>query len=149
MRAAPGLTDSSGATQTIVVTYPDGQDVGFGANANGSFTSPHGRYATFASVSSGGYSLTDKNDTVYKFTQSLGSGTYGITSVTDALGRALSFSYSRTQVTTITSAASGRALHVTRSTPSGATFGMSSLNKTDRSALIPHLLFCGGIRAPR
>jgi hypothetical protein len=122
MRAAPGLTDSSGATQTVVVTYPDGQEVGFGVNANGSFTPPQGRYATFAPVSGGGYTLTDKNDTVYKFTQSLGSGGYGITSVTDALGRALTVSYSGGQITTITSAASGRALHVTWSTPSGATY---------------------------
>ena len=122
MRAAPGLTDSSGATQTVVVTYPDGSDVAFGENANGSFTPPQGRYATFASVSGGGYTLTDKNDTVYKFTQSLGSGAYGITSVTDALGRALTFTYSGGQITTITSAATSRALHVTWSTPSGATY---------------------------
>jgi RHS repeat-associated protein len=119
MQAAPGQVDPvSGVTQTVVVTYPDGQEVGFGANPNGSFTPPQGRFATFASVS-GGYTLTDKNDTVYKFTQPLGSGAYGITSVTDALGHALTFTYNSSgQVTTVTSAASGRALHLTWTTPS-------------------------------
>ena len=118
MEAAPGQVDSSGATQTVVVTYPDGQQVGFGENPNGSFTPPRGRFATFASVS-GGYTLTDKNDTVYKFTQSLGSGAYGITSVTDALGHALTFTYNSSgQVTTMTSAASGRALHFSWTAPS-------------------------------
>ncbi len=66
MKAAPGQADSSGAMQTVVVTYPDGQQVGFGENSNGTtFTPPQGRFATFALVSGGGYKLTDKNDTVY------------------------------------------------------------------------------------
>jgi RHS repeat-associated protein len=114
-------TDSSGTLTSVVVTYPNGQDVAYGRNANGSFTPPLGRFATFASVSGGGYTLTDKNDTVYKFTQPTGtSGVYGITSVTDAAGRAETFAYSGSQVTTVTSA-SGRVLHLTWSTPTGAT----------------------------
>ncbi len=52
-------------------------------------------------MTGGGFTLTDKNDTVYKFTQSLGSGAYGITSITDALGRAETFTYNGSgQVTT-------------------------------------------------
>lgn len=47
-----------------------------------------------APVSAGGYTLTDKNDTVYAFTHSLGSGAWGITSITDASGRALNFTWS-------------------------------------------------------
>ena len=37
MRASPGQADSSGATATEVVTYPDGEQVGFGLNADGSY----------------------------------------------------------------------------------------------------------------
>jgi len=120
MTVRPGSNDSSGSTQTMVVTYPDGQQVGFGKNTNGSFTAPEGRYATLAAVT-GGYTLTDKNDTVYTFTQSLGSGSYGIASIADALGHALNFSYTSGRISQMASAVSGRALHVTWSTPAGAT----------------------------
>jgi hypothetical protein len=63
--------DASGAVQSVRVTYPDGSEVGYGKNSDGSFSPPQGRFATFKSVT-GGYTLTDKNDTVYTFTQSLG-----------------------------------------------------------------------------
>ncbi|HEY0718242.1 MAG TPA: LamG-like jellyroll fold domain-containing protein, partial [Streptosporangiaceae bacterium] len=125
MQVAPGEVDSTGVTpESMVVTYPDGEQVAFGANADGTYTAPQGRFATFATASGGGYTLTDKNDTVYKFAQPLaaGSGAYGITAITDALGRALTFTYnSSNQVTTMTSAASGRALHLTWSSASGST----------------------------
>ena len=112
--------DQTGAVTSVQVTYPDGSVVGYGKNSDGSFSPPQGRFATFKSVT-GGYSLTDKNATVYTFTQSLGSGAYGITSITDANGRAENFTWSSGEPTTMTSAVSGRALHVTWSTPSGAT----------------------------
>jgi large repetitive protein len=124
MQAAPGEQDQSGNTESMVVTYPDGEQVAFGKNAGTptTYSAPPGRFATFAPATSGvGYTLTDKNDTAYKFAQSLGSGAYGITSVTDALGRVLNFTYnSSNQVTAMTSGVSGRALHFTWSTPSGA-----------------------------
>ena len=128
-KVAPGLNDASGNVETQVVTYPDGQEVGFGKNSDGSYSAPPGRYATLKPVT-GGYTLTDKNDTVYTFTQVLGtmpplSQTFGITSITDALGHALTFTYSTAsppQITQMTSAASGRALHITWSTPANASF---------------------------
>lgn len=88
----------SGAVSSVVVTYPDGSGVGYGKNSDGSFSAPEGRFATVRSVT-GGYSLTDKNDTVYAFTQSLGSGAYGITSITDASGRAETFTWASGQIT--------------------------------------------------
>jgi RHS repeat-associated protein len=109
----------AGAVVSDVVTYPDGSQVGFGKNGDGSYSPPAGRFATFKSVT-GGYSLTDKNDTVYAFTQSLGAGAYGITSVTDANGRAVTFTWTSGHVTAMTSATSGRALHLTWQTPTGA-----------------------------
>src|SRR5207249_3723794 len=85
------------------VTYPDGSDVGYGRNADGSFSPPSGRFATFASVS-GGYSLTDKNGTVYTFSQSIGTGVYGITCVADAWGGTEGFGYTSGLLTTAASA---------------------------------------------
>jgi len=122
MKIAPGLTDAAGHTDTVNVTYPDGEQVGFGQNSSGSFTAPEGRYATLVAVTGGGYTLTDKNDTVYTFTQVLGGGTFGISSIADALGNTERFAWntaSPPQVTTITSA-SGRALAIGWSTPAGA-----------------------------
>jgi RHS repeat-associated protein len=111
MKVTPGLTDAAGSTDTVVVTYPDGSQVGFGKNYNGSFTAPQGRYATLAAIS-GGFTLTDKNDTVYKFGQSLGGSAYGITSITDALGNQLAFSWNSSGEITQMTAASGRSLIV-------------------------------------
>ncbi len=122
MKVSPGEDGSAGTTATEVVNYPDGEEVGFGLNANGSYSPPPGRFATLITVSGGGFKLTDKNDTAYLFTQSLGSGVYGISSITDALGRAETFTYNASnQVTTVTSA-SGRALTISWATPSGASY---------------------------
>jgi RHS repeat-associated protein len=122
MRVSAGESGYQGTTQTQIVTYPDGQDVGFGLNPDGTtYSPPPGRYATLKSVS-GGFRLTDKNDTIYTFTRSLGGGAYGITSITDALGRIETFTYnSANQVTAVTSA-SGRSLTVNWTTPSGAAY---------------------------
>jgi RHS repeat-associated protein len=115
---------------TVVVTYPDGSQVAYGRNADGTFTPPQGRFATFASVSGGGFTLTDKNDTTYKFTQSLGSGVWGITAVTDASGRAETFSYTSNQLTSVVSA-SGRALHVAWTPAAGGAVAHVATVSTD------------------
>ena len=117
--------NAAGAVTSVVVTYPDGSEVGYGKNSDGSFTPPEGRFATFNSVTGGGYTLTDKNDTVYGFGHSMGSGTgaWGITSITDADGRGVTFTWSGTtggDITTMTSSTSGRALHLMWSVPAGA-----------------------------
>jgi RHS repeat-associated protein len=138
MKVTPGLTDAAGNTDTVVVTYPDGSQVGFGKNYDGSFAAPEGRYATLAAVSSGGYTLTDKNDTVYTFTQPLGpTGVYGISKIADALGNVLSFTWAAgcpgtaaCEITQMTSA-SGRALYLTWSTSSGATSAHVASVRTD------------------
>ena len=61
---------ASGTLTSVTVTYPGGSQVGFGKNSNGTFSPPSGRFATLATVS-GGYTLTDKNETVYSFTHLL------------------------------------------------------------------------------
>ncbi|MFF4599833.1 LamG-like jellyroll fold domain-containing protein [Amycolatopsis sp. NPDC001319] len=112
--------DGSGAVESVLVTYPDGSEVGYGKNVDGSFSPPLGRYATFKAIT-GGYSLTDKNDTVYTFTQSLGSGVYRLSSIADANGRAVNMTVTAGQVSAMTSAVSGRSLHLAWVTPPGAT----------------------------
>ncbi|MEV6212020.1 LamG-like jellyroll fold domain-containing protein [Kitasatospora sp. NPDC051914] len=111
--------DASGAMTSVVVTYPDGSAVGFGKNSDNTFSPPQGRFATLRTVT-GGYSLTDKNATVYTFTQSLGTGAYGLTSVADANGRALNLTWTSGTVTKLTSSASGRTLTLTWAKPAGA-----------------------------
>jgi RHS repeat-associated protein len=112
--------DAKGTIQTVVITYPNGQDVAFGRNSDGTFVPPQGRYATFTSVT-GGYQLVDKDGTTYLFTASTGvTGQYGLTSITDAQGRAETFAYTSGLLATMTGA-TGRALHFTWSTPTGAT----------------------------
>ena len=123
MKVSPGQSSSSG-TSTEVVTYPDGEDVAFGLIGGSpvTYAAPPGRYSTLATVPAGGFTLTDKNDTIYTFAQALGAGVYGITSITDALGRTETFGYNGSnQLTTITSA-SGRALTITWTSPSGAAY---------------------------
>ncbi|MGW0575453.1 LamG-like jellyroll fold domain-containing protein [Streptomyces sp. NPDC002920] len=112
---------ASGAVASVQVTYPDGSQAGYGKNSDGTFTPGNGRFATFKSVT-GGYTLTDKDDTLYTFTQSLGSGAYGLTSVTDANGRALNLTWTGTpaHITKMASAVSSRSLSLSWSTPTGA-----------------------------
>jgi hypothetical protein len=102
----------------VIVTYPDGQQVGFSRLADGSFQAPSGRYATLKLVP-GGYTLTDKNQTVYTFGQfsSISGVThYGITIIADPNGRNVTFGYTNllgwNRITSITSSVSGRTLHV-------------------------------------
>ncbi|OLB80191.1 MAG: hypothetical protein AUI14_07570 [Actinobacteria bacterium 13_2_20CM_2_71_6] len=105
---------------SVVVTYPDGQEVAFGRASDGSFLPPMGRYATLATATGGGYTLTDKNQIVYTFSQLLSSGTYGLTSIADPNARAVTFGYASGLLTSMTSSVSGRVLHLTWSTPAGA-----------------------------
>ncbi|AYG78396.1 tRNA(Glu)-specific nuclease WapA [Streptomyces hundungensis] len=120
----------AGAVASAVVSYPDGSQVGYGKNGDGTFSPPSGRFATFKPVT-GGYTLTDKNDTTYAFTQSLGSGAYGLTSVTDANGRAINATWTSGHVAKLSSATSGRSLTLTWSTPSGANTAHVSTVVTD------------------
>ncbi|WP_434739682.1 LamG-like jellyroll fold domain-containing protein [Micromonospora sp. SH-82] len=123
---ATRVLDVAGTVQSVLVTYPTGQDVAFGRNANGTFTAPSGRFATLVETKNSagtvtGYTLTDKDATVYTFGRAVGTDVFKVTRIADANGRALTFTYSTTgQLTTVTSAA-GRSLHVTWSTPTGST----------------------------
>ncbi|WP_409497189.1 RHS repeat-associated core domain-containing protein [Amycolatopsis sp. cmx-11-12] len=117
------------AASDAVVTYPDGSEVGFGRNPDGSFSSPQGRSATLIDIPvlpvpgipvKVKYVLVDKDSTRYLFGQGLGNGRYGITEVLDAQGRAVTFTWDAgNRITAVKSVASGRALTLTWSAPSG------------------------------
>jgi RHS repeat-associated protein len=111
--------DTTGAVANVVVTYPDGAEVGYGRNADGSFTAPSGRASTLIKLTNG-YELIDKADTAYTFAQALGSGAYGITSIADANNRTETFGWVSGQITAMTSVVTGRVLHLTWNTPAGA-----------------------------
>ncbi len=57
--------DGSG---NVVVTYPDGQQVRFGKNPDGTFAAPQGRFAQLTVDSTTGrWRLLDKGGTTYEF----------------------------------------------------------------------------------
>ncbi|MFY1651162.1 LamG-like jellyroll fold domain-containing protein [Solwaraspora sp. WMMB762] len=120
---ATAVPDATGSVQSVLVTYPTGQDIAFGRNADGTFTAPSGRFATFTETRSGttltGYTLTDKDASVYTFGQSAGGGVFRLTAVTDANGRTLTVDYTGGLASRITSA-SGRSLWLTWDTPTGS-----------------------------
>ncbi|HEV2372371.1 MAG TPA: LamG-like jellyroll fold domain-containing protein [Streptosporangiaceae bacterium] len=120
---ATEVDDSSGNVTSVVITYPDGSEVGFGKNSNGTFSPPQGRFATLTALANhGGYTLTDKNSTTYTFSQSMSaSNVFAISSVADFMKRTETFSYNSSgELTTAQNNVSGRALHFAWTTPAGA-----------------------------
>jgi len=134
MRATQSY-DASGAVETVVVTYPNGQEAAFGRSGT-TYTPPSGRFATFTQTTDiggnvTGYVLTDKDGTVYTFAQiAVGEWptVYRISSITDANGRKQTFTYDTTTgyLTTIAGAAgtgaAGRALHLEWAVPTGSNY---------------------------
>jgi RHS repeat-associated protein len=100
--------DAAGALQSVIVTYPGGQDVAFGRNSNGTFASAPGRFSSFTPVT-GGYKLVDKDLTTYTFT----GPNLGVSSIADAAGRTETFTYDANGHVTRIVSASGRALTMT------------------------------------
>ncbi|OJF09813.1 LamG-like jellyroll fold domain-containing protein [Couchioplanes caeruleus] len=121
---ATQVTDTAGVVQSVRVTYPTGEEVAFGRAGNGTYIPPSGRFATFAEIKSGttltGYTLTDKQATVYAFGRGAGNGVFKLTSITDANGRRLSVEYGADGNPATLTSASGRTLRVGWETPTEA-----------------------------
>ncbi|MEV0681664.1 LamG-like jellyroll fold domain-containing protein [Actinosynnema sp. NPDC050436] len=100
-----GIVPDNDGSGNVVVTYPDGQQVRFGANGNGTFTAPQGRFATLTTVPGGGWKLTDKSATTYLF-DSAGK----LLSLTDGSGRSVVLAYNSGRLATATNAQGGRSL---------------------------------------
>ncbi|NVK80021.1 LamG-like jellyroll fold domain-containing protein [Streptomyces morookaense] len=109
--AAAADSDGTGA---VVVTMADGHEARFGLNADGStFSPPQGTYATFATVTGGGYTLTDKSGTIYTFGQQVGSA-WKLTKITDREGRSETLAYNGNgTLAAVTNNAGNHALHFT------------------------------------
>jgi RHS repeat-associated protein len=123
--------EPDGTLTTATVRYPNGQEVTFGRNNDGTWAPPSGRYSVFKAIT-GGYSLTDKDATSYEFTQAAGTNAFGLTKVVDAAGRALTMRYTTDGlVDQLTSASSNRTLAVAWSTPSGSAYPHVSTVSTD------------------
>jgi hypothetical protein len=128
--------DPQSSLFSVALTYPDGQQVAFGRAADGTYKPPLGQFATFTTVTGGGYQLTDKNQMVYTFTTLLNTGCsspncqYGLTQIKDGNNRTITFGYTSGQITTITSGASSRVVHVTWSTRPASARRTASLSRT-------------------
>ncbi|MEU7804519.1 LamG-like jellyroll fold domain-containing protein [Micromonospora arborensis] len=100
--------DGSG---NVVVTYPDGQAVRFGRNADGSYSPPFGRQVTLT-VDTSSWKLSDASGTTYQF-----SLNGRLNRITDIAGRAVVLSYdtstgklAKAQVSNSQTNTAGRAL---------------------------------------
>jgi RHS repeat-associated protein len=103
---------------TVTVTLPDGQQMTFGQNGDGTYAAPAGSPDALVESTVGTWTLRDSSGNRYAFTS---AGL--ISSITDVNGYAQDFMYNTSnQVTTITDAVSGRALTLTWSRPAGATY---------------------------
>ncbi|WP_149256886.1 RHS repeat-associated core domain-containing protein [Actinomadura sp. K4S16] len=80
------LTEDGDGSGNVVIDYPDGQQVRFGKNPDGTYAPPLGRQATLT-VEPGKWKLTDKAGTVFEFVNGR------LTSITDAAKRAVTLTY--------------------------------------------------------
>ncbi|MFI6786976.1 LamG-like jellyroll fold domain-containing protein [Nonomuraea sp. NPDC050383] len=113
------LKEVRGGATSALVTYPDGRQVRFRANGDGSFQPPPGMYATLAQQSGGTWKLMDKQATSYLFddqgrltkltdqrnrSQDLTYGSDGkLAKVTGVGGRSLTFTWTGNHVQTVSS----------------------------------------------
>ncbi|TXS55518.1 DNRLRE domain-containing protein [Streptomyces sp. t39] len=111
------LTPDDDGSGNVVVRYPDGQDVRFGRNPDGTFAPPPGRYAKLThDTTANTYRLQDKSGTSYDF-----STTGLLARITDNASNTVTHTWSGGRIQTATHTRSGRSLtftwtgaHVTR-----------------------------------
>ncbi|WP_345074806.1 LamG-like jellyroll fold domain-containing protein [Phytohabitans flavus] len=121
--------DGSGS---VVIRYPDGQEVRFGRNPDGSYAAPSGRVARLT-LDSAGWKLLDRSGTTYFF-----SLAGKLTKITDNSSHSIVISYDTTgkltkaQVSNSLTNTAGRALHFTWS---GSHIGTVSTDPVNGAAL--------------
>ena len=124
------LVPDPDGTGALILTLASGRQVRFAKNAAGGYAPPQTMYAVVATLTGGGFSVTDQTGTTYDFAQASGPS-FLISKIVDSSGLAETFTYSAGQLTTITNTTSGRALHLTWSTPAGAARRTSATVATD------------------
>ncbi|MEV4529188.1 LamG-like jellyroll fold domain-containing protein [Streptosporangium sp. NPDC049304] len=102
------VSEVGGETSSLLATYPDGRQVRFAPNGDGTFQPPPGMHATLATVSGGGWRLMDKSATSYHF-----DAQGRLTKITDARGRSRDLVYGTDGKLATVTATGGRALHFT------------------------------------
>ncbi|MFI6639383.1 polymorphic toxin-type HINT domain-containing protein [Streptomyces sp. NPDC050504] len=103
------LTPDDDGTGNVVIRYPDGQDVRFGKNADGTFAPPSGRFAKLTlATPSGTYKLQDKAGTTYDF-----SNTGLLVKVTDPFNGSVNHTYTGGRLSTAVNSRTGRSLTFT------------------------------------
>ncbi len=125
MRAAEVAINGSPTPNTVVIRYPNGQEVTFGKNPDGTFAPPAGRFATLTTMpGNNGYKLVDKDGTAYVFMNFASNlNKWVISQITDAAGRTENFGYlfEHSDLSNDITSASGRHIHLdwTQASPSG------------------------------
>ncbi|MFI9848514.1 DUF6531 domain-containing protein [Nonomuraea sp. NPDC051941] len=77
-----------GASTSALVTYPDGRQVRFASNGDGTFQPPPGMYATLVQESGGTWRLRDKANAIFLF-----DAAGRLTKMTDQRGRSSELTY--------------------------------------------------------
>ncbi|MFF5257942.1 LamG-like jellyroll fold domain-containing protein [Actinomadura viridis] len=120
------LTEDADGSGNVVIGYPDGQQVRYGKNPDGTYAAPSGRYATLT-VASGRWKLTDKTGRAFEFVDTR------LVKITDPNGQALTLTYDPlTGKLSRASAAGGRYLSFTWS---GTRVSSVSTNPVDGKTL--------------
>uniref|UniRef100_UPI003F4946E8 RHS repeat-associated core domain-containing protein n=1 Tax=Nonomuraea sp. CA-252377 TaxID=3240003 RepID=UPI003F4946E8 len=82
------VKETRGASTAALVTYPDGRQVRFASNGDGTFQPPPGMHATLAEESGGTWRLRDKTNATYLF-----NAAGRLTKMTDQRGRSSDLTY--------------------------------------------------------
>ncbi|MFI9584075.1 DNRLRE domain-containing protein [Streptomyces sp. NPDC052236] len=132
------LTPDDDGSGNVVIRYPDGQDVRFGNNADGTFAPPPGRFAKLTlDATANTYKLQDKSGTTYDFSS---SGL--LIKVTDQYSNAVNYTYSGGKLSTAVSARTSRSLTFTWT---GAHVTRVSTNAVDGAALSWNYTYTGDL----
>ncbi|MFE7132864.1 LamG-like jellyroll fold domain-containing protein, partial [Streptomyces sp. NPDC057638] len=100
------LTPDGDGSGNVVIRYPDGQDVRFGRNADGTYAPPPGRYAKLTQDTAlGTYRLQDKSGTTYDFS----SGGL-LVKVTDRFSTSVTYTYTGGRLTSALNTRTNRSL---------------------------------------
>ncbi|WBB58179.1 polymorphic toxin-type HINT domain-containing protein [Streptomyces sp. WMMC500] len=100
------LSPDDDGSGNVVIRYPDGRDVRYGKNPDGSYEPPPGRYARLTrDATANTWTLQDKSGTRYSFSS---SGL--LVKITDATSNAVTYTYSGGRIAKAENARSGRSL---------------------------------------
>ncbi|GII87462.1 hypothetical protein Ssi03_54520 [Sphaerisporangium siamense] len=117
--------ESAADVDTLLITYPDGQQVRFAAKGDGTFQPPSGVHATLAEALGGGWRLMDKSSTSYLF-----DAQGRLTQVTDNRNRAQTLAYGPGGKLVTVTGTGGRSLHFTWSGAHVASVSTDPVNST-------------------